>query len=171
MSEPWWAVLQAEWDGVVCVACEQLKWAKHPFCRLCSIRLQRVGLMSQLQPLAGHAAAALGRTRWAEDWMKAYDRARDYLIVSKRNGEFAGKHKDDEREQNLTGPFPRVMGACEACRQSFAHSVPSGMQPKTVVDLVKFPDFDFSEYPDTPIACKWCWRPLNGAADSFVRAS
>lgn len=174
MSEPWWAVLQVEWDNAACAVCAEPKWPKYPFCRSCSIKLQRAGMMSKLHPLAGHDAAALARTRWAEDWMKEYDRARDYLINIRRSGE--QKHSSDrDREPDLVGPFPPMIShgdglPCSACKQQTRYSVPPGMKPKVIVDLLKFPDFDFSEYPGVDAACKHCWRPLNGAAENLVRA-
>lgn len=168
MSEPWWAILQAEWDGFICAVCQGDKWAFHPFCRSCSIKLQRVGLMEELRNWCGGVSKNI---IGMEYWAKRYDRARDYLIVSKRYGETGTA---PEREEGLKGPFPPTLcppgQACVACKQAFPYATRPGMIPKNVVDLLEYPDFDFSEYPDVAAACKHCWRPLNGAMECLVRA-
>jgi hypothetical protein len=166
MTELWWEPLQVEWDSIVCPVCKEAKWARYPFCRSCSIKLQRIGLMEELRNWCGTASQHLPKEYWA----RRYDRARDYLFVSRRYGQTGGP----TREEGLRGPFPPTLSPpgqdCVACGQSFPHATPAGMKPKNVVDLLRYPDFDFSEYPDTYAACKHCWRPLNGAPDCLIRA-
>lgn len=67
--------MRAEISGTKCAVCGEEKWAYFPFCRRCSIRLQRVGLTQTL-------------FRWRDVikkgqvyWLKHYDIARDFLIV------------------------------------------------------------------------------------------
>lgn len=81
-SIPWWEPLKAEWDGKVCGVCGAEKWMAHPFCRHCSIRCQRAGLMRTILPWCG--VPATNERVIGHRWAAAYDRARDYLIVSRR---------------------------------------------------------------------------------------
>lgn len=78
----------------------------------------------------------------------------------------ASEHK------RILGPFPPyIFGPgvpCYACKQRFAHSTPAGKYPAFLVDLQKYPDFDFSDYPGVEAACALCWRPLNGAKDNLI---
>lgn len=72
--------LAAEWEGFMCPICADKKWRNFPFCRRCSIRLQRVGMMARLKPYSGRPFAVLVRRHMAY----YYDLCRDYLAVSKR---------------------------------------------------------------------------------------
>lgn len=76
--------LKAEWDGVVCMVCGAAKWARYPFCRHCNIRLSRVHLLKWLKPLCGHAPWDRNLRRLTAEWAKRYDRARDYLVSSRK---------------------------------------------------------------------------------------
>jgi hypothetical protein len=71
-----------EWDGETCAACGAQKWKAHPFCRSCSIRLQRLGLMRGLKVFVGHKSSELMNRLIERVWVRRYDRARDYLITS-----------------------------------------------------------------------------------------
>lgn len=70
---------QREFEGKECGACGSEKWAKSPFCRLCSIRLQRAHLM---QPLK--AAFERDDAMAFLDYFRLWDRCRDYLINLRR---------------------------------------------------------------------------------------
>lgn len=76
----WIIALAEEWDSTVCAVCGDAKWKKFPFCRRCSIRLQRAGLMKKLRPYASHSFGVLLRRQMVH----YYDLCRDYLVVSKR---------------------------------------------------------------------------------------
>lgn len=94
-SFPWINILDAEWTGVVCAICGDEKWAQFPFCRHCSIRLQRIGLMSRLKPYAGHSFSVVVRRKM----VTYYDLCRDYLIVSAREREMARCVNTETSEQ------------------------------------------------------------------------
>lgn len=69
----------AEYDGAVCGVCQAEKWNASPFCRLCSIRLQRARLMQRLKQLrAGNGLE--GAIRYFHYW----DLCRDFLINRRR---------------------------------------------------------------------------------------
>jgi len=77
-------ILAAEWEAERCSVCTAPKWTNRPFCRLCSIRLQRIGLMQGLKVFCGHPLEDfIHREKLLRRWRCCYDRARDYLIVSK----------------------------------------------------------------------------------------
>lgn len=81
----WSETLCREWNGTKCGVCGQDKWAFHPFCRSCSIRLQRVGLMKRLKPVTGHSFEAIMRfQKLGPVVARMFDLSRDYLIVSRR---------------------------------------------------------------------------------------
>jgi hypothetical protein len=82
-----------EWNSTVCPVCGVDKWQHHPFCRSCSIRLQRAHMMSPFKPYAGRSAAVLWR--WASEeggkhrrafagLFRHYDVSRDFLINVRR---------------------------------------------------------------------------------------
>lgn len=83
---PWPAVcaLLEEWEGERCAVCASAKWARFPFCRRCSIRLQRIGLMRSLKVFAGRRFMDLFHMRLGRKFVKRYDLCRDYLITSRR---------------------------------------------------------------------------------------
>ena len=72
--------LAAEWESSTCAICAGEKWVNFPFCRRCSIRLQRIGMMARLKPFAGRPFGVVIRRHMAY----YYDLCRDYLAVSKR---------------------------------------------------------------------------------------
>lgn len=89
------AQLRGEWDACSCAVCGTEKWPHHPFCRSCSIRLQRARLMQPLTPFAGESIAELD-ARFARHcqefadriwlrWLILYDLCRDFLIVTRRS--------------------------------------------------------------------------------------
>lgn len=70
-----------EWRSVRCV-CGEEKWKNFPFCRRCSIRIERVGLMEPIKYCRGSSLeVAIRDEAWALRWARAYDRARDYLVT------------------------------------------------------------------------------------------
>lgn len=70
---------QREFDGTECGVCGSEKWAKAPFCRLCSIRLQRAHLMRRLKE-AFDNDDPIGFFFYFRLW----DRCRDYLVNLRR---------------------------------------------------------------------------------------
>lgn len=73
--------LKTEYESAACAVCGTEKWPNFPFCRTCSIKLQRAHLMRYVS----------GGVRWwewmtgpREDYALAYDRCRDFLMVTKR---------------------------------------------------------------------------------------
>jgi hypothetical protein len=86
---PWPAIkaLLDEWEGENCAACGAAKWARYPFCRSCSIRLQRIGLMRRLKIFGGRRFMDLFHMRLGLKFVRLYDLCRDYLIASKQERE------------------------------------------------------------------------------------
>src|SRR5579872_3444512 len=71
-------ILSDEWNSKQCAVCGSPKWSNHPFCRLCSIALQRVGLMEQGKVFCGRPAMRISRLpRMAGRWLRWYDTCRD----------------------------------------------------------------------------------------------
>jgi len=78
-----------DWSSIVCPVCLADKWKNSPFRRLCSIKIQRVGLMRGYKDWTGHTIKAMFRFFLREDpdgdcvvvydWVTWYDRCRDYL--------------------------------------------------------------------------------------------
>lgn len=84
------AQFKQDWAGVVCPNCGHDKWRNSPFCRKCSIRLQRKNLFFGWRSWTGHTVKAMFRF-WGKAspevaylWVLWYDRCRDYLAVSAR---------------------------------------------------------------------------------------
>jgi len=83
------AEFRKEYGSTACAVCGKEKWSLHPFCRDCSIKLQRAGLMQHLVRLVVWNSNG---KREPEHWdsqvlvwySKVYDRCRDFLIVTKR---------------------------------------------------------------------------------------
>lgn len=73
---------EREYDGTVCAVCQQEKWAQSPFCKSCSIKLQRAHLMKALQSQIDHYGRE-GR-KWPpfvlDHFWRHYDTCRMYLI-------------------------------------------------------------------------------------------
>jgi hypothetical protein len=93
---------EREYESVVCPVCRQEKWANSPFCRDCSIKLQRANLMWGM--------ASLARDH-GRDWMKwepavlrnfwsHYDTCRDFLICTK-DQKFTRKRNHDEEDYDI----------------------------------------------------------------------
>src|ERR1700758_768203 len=68
--------LHAEWDSTECPVCKAEKWAHYPFCRSCSIKLQRMHLMQPLVPwrslsgdqiMQGGYIVPSGKMIWIDD--------------------------------------------------------------------------------------------------------
>jgi hypothetical protein len=74
----WIIALCEEWESEICAVCGSDKWRNFPFCRRCSIRLQRIGLMKELKPYGGHSFGVLLRKRM----VRYYDLCRDYLVCT-----------------------------------------------------------------------------------------
>jgi hypothetical protein len=74
--------LETEWEARRCAVCGAGKWKNFPFCRRCSIRLQRAHLMRGI--LRAARGQALDRIMQNPDvllrWALRYDVARDFLI-------------------------------------------------------------------------------------------
>lgn len=95
------AEFQASYESIVCVVCSGEKWKYSPFCRTCSIRLQRAHLMQQMlnvEPHSPWAAANPGLylrsfTYYARWW----DAAKDYLI----NKGYEKKISKEKRQEAL----------------------------------------------------------------------
>jgi hypothetical protein len=71
-------------DGELCAACWQVKWKDSHFCRSCSIKLMRIGLLTRPMKLTTQKpqvnfSPAL-RCKLARHW----DRALDYLRTAPR---------------------------------------------------------------------------------------
>lgn len=86
-----------EYDGQVCAVCQQEKWPQSPFCRACSIKLQRAHLMKAMQAQMDY----YGREwkTWPEfvlnHFWRHYDTCRLYLIDVKRfHDSFNSKESD-----------------------------------------------------------------------------
>lgn len=105
-------VLHGEWDSKECPVCKTPKWVHHPFCRSCSIKLQRMHLMEALVPWRGLSGDEIMQGRYTvpsgkiiqldagyatltqlERWFRSYDRARDYLWTD-RQWQSSGRGKD-----------------------------------------------------------------------------
>jgi len=83
---------EAEYESTTCAACKSEKWANSPFCRSCSIRLQRANLMRRFNDLLADVQRQKQLTEesvkdwgtWAGWHLRAYwghyDLCRDYLI-------------------------------------------------------------------------------------------
>jgi hypothetical protein len=78
-----------DWFSKTCPNCGNDKWKNSPFCRRCSIRLQRKNLIGGFKTWTGHSMAANirffckdGYVYPIERWIRWYDRCRDYLGVS-----------------------------------------------------------------------------------------
>jgi hypothetical protein len=97
--------LEAEWASDKCAACGTEKWRDHPFCRSCSIRLQRARIMRDLQVFAGHTVERILKSAsLTRRWFRIYDCARDYLIVTAR----------EQKTRPGTGRTRRVNGDGES---------------------------------------------------------
>src|SRR5262249_40827343 len=77
-----------EYLGTVCSACESEKWAKSPFCRLCSIRLSRAHLFAKFTDLLGEYANhkfVPYRMQLLVKYWRHYETCRDFLIQKRRS--------------------------------------------------------------------------------------
>lgn len=81
----------ADWDSLVCPVCQAGKWPRSPFCRRCSIRLHRMKMFAGWKSWTGHSIAAMKRKKsgYFENWIKWYDRCRDFLLVTTKRGKNA----------------------------------------------------------------------------------
>jgi hypothetical protein len=78
---------EREYEGTVCAVCRAEKWASSPFCRGCSIKLQRARLMQRMKDTMD----SYGR-EW-QSWpahslryfRRHYDLCRDYLMDVRRH--------------------------------------------------------------------------------------
>lgn len=80
------AQLGGEWDAARCAICEAAKWKKFPFCRSCSIRAIRVGIMRELRGVAGMSSKEIFALSEQQAQRRGflYDRARDFVHTSRR---------------------------------------------------------------------------------------
>lgn len=82
--------LKTEYESAACAVCGTDKWPNFPFCRTCSIKLQRAGLMKELVGPSGWMVGEYGvqAQAWGffdrSKYVKSYDRCRDFLMVAKR---------------------------------------------------------------------------------------
>jgi hypothetical protein len=81
-----------DWQSTTCPHCGAGKWKNSPFCRRCSIRLQRRNLFGRFKHWTGHRMAANirfyckdGYLEPLHRWITWYDRCRDYLGVSEKD--------------------------------------------------------------------------------------
>lgn len=72
----------AEFDSQVCGVCGNEKWAQSPFCRRCSIVLQRAGLMRRLKYLR-EGQPGQDSVSEAIRYFRFWDLCRDYLITKR----------------------------------------------------------------------------------------
>lgn len=107
---PAMAQFRQEYESKTCAVCGSHKWANYPFCRLCSIKLQRKHMMwffdNQIRIIRAEVNCAASEEclldKWPaqvlQDYWKHYEVCRDYLIVSRRDGErtFHGSTDDSE---------------------------------------------------------------------------
>ena len=95
---------EREWTSEVCAVCGDAKWSCFPFCRGCSIRLQRVHLMAHFNISKGRSLEAL--QRWASGvghskefiggLARHYDVCRDYLINTRRSAAIGHRPSAEE---------------------------------------------------------------------------
>lgn len=83
------ANFREEYESTTCAVCGKDKWRLYPFCRDCSVKLQRAGLMQYLvQLVVWNSDGKREPDNWEpqifRQYVKAYDRCRDFLIVTKR---------------------------------------------------------------------------------------
>src|SRR5690349_1122443 len=73
--------LDREYSSTACAACGTEKWANSHFCRLCSIALQRAGMMRILLNLRRRPKMIRGLLveQQLTAWYALYDAARDFL--------------------------------------------------------------------------------------------
>ncbi|HEV7674363.1 MAG TPA: hypothetical protein VGQ12_07525 [Candidatus Angelobacter sp.] len=78
---------EREYEGVVCAACQQEKWPSSPFCKKCSIKLQRAHLMRELDGIShGYGKDLQEWTEYAlQAYWRHYDTCRDFLIDVRRH--------------------------------------------------------------------------------------
>jgi len=105
------ALLQAfeqmatEWESTSCPVCQTDKWTRFPFCRRCSITLQRAGIYWRLKPFTGRRFAAIRRLFEREGniphvgtFFVLYDQARDLLVNWKR-GQYRLRHHGKDKAE------------------------------------------------------------------------
>src|SRR4051812_33349291 len=91
------AALGAEWAGTACAACGLGKWPDSPFCRTCSIRLQRANMFKGWKARTGSTVAEIATDDDAlKYWARWYDTCRDYLINTRNGGSRRRKEDNDE---------------------------------------------------------------------------
>lgn len=77
-------LFKADWEGTICPHCGAEKWKNSPFCRHCSIRLQRKNMFGGMKKWVQHSLKACFRF-FGDDPLAVYsfahwyDRCRDYL--------------------------------------------------------------------------------------------
>lgn len=88
---------EREYEGAVCAVCQQEKWANSPFCRACSIKLQRAHMMKKFDGLIHYVmnqtTVPVDKEKdwrtwppWLlRDYWRHYDLCRDYLIDVRRH--------------------------------------------------------------------------------------
>jgi hypothetical protein len=98
------ADFRREYESEVCVVCKSEKWRLYPFCRSCSIKLQRSHLMARFVELVkrivwileySRTAEPIERDRDLKNWPNAivqqyfrhYDICRDFLVNMRKRRE------------------------------------------------------------------------------------
>src|SRR5262249_28370055 len=76
----------ADWICYTCPVCQGGKWENSPFCRSCTLRVQRLKLMRGWRSFTGHSMAVITRMGDLERWIFWYDLCRDYLTVTRKQG-------------------------------------------------------------------------------------
>jgi hypothetical protein len=96
---------EAAWSSKICSVCKEPKWALYPFCRSCSIKLQRVGLLKK-----GHGKASVLANYAGKEWREwdtmflryvtvRWDQARDYLITKRREPDWMKPELEDTKKE------------------------------------------------------------------------
>ncbi len=89
-------LFKRDWDSDVCPVCRKCKWGNSPFCRSCSIKIQRIRMMRGFQTWIGFPLShnfnffkrqeRNGYKKAVYAWLTWYDRCRDYLGTRRRFG-------------------------------------------------------------------------------------
>jgi hypothetical protein len=100
-------LFEREYDGATCAVCQAEKWIQAPFCRGCSIKLQRAGLMKRFVGLLADVRHVMGigeeevkdwhrwPTWYLRTYWRHYDLCRDFLIDVKRHFNSAKESNDN----------------------------------------------------------------------------
>lgn len=98
---------EREYESTACPVCQAGKWANYPFCRSCSIRLQRAHLMKKfdgmVRYLMNETTIPTDQERdWRQwppwllnDYWRHYDRCRDYLINTRSDRRYGTHERAD----------------------------------------------------------------------------